>query len=172
MPREQGLRALTEELVLERLEAAHSHNEITAEEREELTREQFFAQNQKDVRADQVCLVLSRETFGNHADGCNPLLSKWGGEAIYQYNKPRRGRLETIGRPTIVVALLDLKSPPIWRRHVSYPGLLTSFVGAELGLLDQGADVLYRAAIPPEGIEDIWQPGHPEYDRHTGLVRQ
>jgi hypothetical protein len=28
-----------------------------------------------------------------------------------------------------------------------------------------------RTAIPPGAILDIWQPGHPEYYRHTAIPR-
>jgi hypothetical protein len=52
------------------------------------------------------------------------------------------------------------------------PGLNRSFVGAALGLGDFGSEIHHMAPVPPGCIEAIWQPGHPEYDRHQNLPKR
>lgn len=56
-----------------------------------------------------------------------------------------------------------------WRVYLSSPGTLKSVTGKMLGFDDYGEEIFYRAGISGVDIIDIWQPGHPEYDVHTGL---
>jgi hypothetical protein len=65
---------------------------------------------------------------------------------------PFRSRLEEIGTPTRVTALVALEDST---KHQIYPSLHKLFVGSLLRLDDLGADVFYRSPIPPEHIEDI-----------------
>jgi hypothetical protein len=74
--------------------------------------------------------------------------------------------MPSIGRPTIVIAHVDLGAAE--RSRVS-PGIAKVFVGAALELFDPNAQVTYSAAIPPSHIERLVHPGDPEYDRHPEL---
>jgi hypothetical protein len=124
-----------------------------------------------DDRRGQVCFVLSRGLFDYNPGGFGYLLTEWGGELITMSGggSSVRPRLREIGAPSIVVVALDLSHR--WRVHASYPSLEKLFIGKRLGLEDAGSDVHYRAAVTGESILDIWQPGDPEYDRHSGLPR-
>jgi len=86
------------------------------------------------------------------------------------WNSSDRPRLQKIGCASIVVALLDIAMDPL--SDFITPGLDRSFVGKVLGLSDVGSDVHYMRPVPPECIEAIWQPGNPEYDRHSKLPRR
>ena len=77
--------------------------------------------------------------------------------------------ITTLGKPTVVIALLDLggRGSP----HMVFPALHKVFVGAALRLSDVGADVFYKALVPPEHIERILQPGEPDYESLGDLPR-
>ena len=62
-------------------------------------------------------------------------------------------RVKGIGSPTVVVALLKFGRPG--PQHSVFPALHKVFVGACLGLADVGAEVFYRAPVPPDYIERI-----------------
>ena len=166
--REQGLQPLTRELVTGRIERAHRHGALAAAERTRLERQNVFALGDDAGREGQVCLILGRSAFDESAGGCEPLLSMWGGEAIYwavadDPNAPQ------LGRPSIAVARIDVSAADqeLW----IFPSLAKLFVGILLGTEGQYADVFLRAPVPAEDIMDIWQPGHAEYDRHPDLPR-
>jgi hypothetical protein len=65
---------------------------------------------------------------------------------------PFRERLKTLGVPTRVVGLLAIEDAS---KHKVHPALHRVFVGSLLGLTDVGANVFYRAPVPPEHIERI-----------------
>lgn len=164
--RSQGLRLLTAELIRDRVESALLHGDISVPEHDLLLAEHVFATGSAENRRDQVCLALSRRTFTWQASGVQPLLSHWGGEGM---RGPHNGRLlRSLGRPAIVVALLDLTMPG---RHLFFPCLENIFVGAFLGLEDVGADVFFRSPIGGDRIEAIWQPGLAEYEGLGELPR-
>lgn len=162
-----GLRLLSADFVVERLAQAESQGYLTSAQRVALQRDHL---GNASNRRNQVCLLLG----GNHAfehdvAGVWNLLSRWGGEAI---NFSHAGNsmvqhLQNMGLPTIVVARIDLNAG--WRVHGCAPPLDRAFVGARLGLGDPVVSVHYRDAVPPHHIDDIWQPGHPEYDAHSEL---
>lgn len=77
--------------------------------------------------------------------------------------------LQQLGTPSIVVAEINLGGDS--QEHSVYPSLQHNLVECVLEIEDLGASVHYRDPIPPEHIVDIWQPGHPEYDRHVQLAR-
>ena len=52
-----------------------------------------------------------------------------------------------------------------------FPGLAHLFVATWLGIGARSCDVHVRAPIDGEDILHLWQPGHPDYDRHVGLPR-
>ena len=49
--------------------------------------------------------------------------------------------------------------------------VINVFVGRLLDVEANYADVHYFTEVPPENVVEIWQPGHPEYDRHAELPR-
>ncbi len=171
--RKTGLRPLTRELVTERIEAARSEGAISQPEADSLHRAHVFAVAEDSNRRDQVCLALSKQVMHTRAHGCVPLLSIWGGECIYMSSGQTPSlerRLKTLGKPSIVSALLGFGGADD-ARHRVFPALHKVFVGARLGLEDVGADVFYRAPVAPERIEAIWQPGSRHYDQFSDLPR-
>jgi hypothetical protein len=64
---------------------------------------------------------------------------------------PFRSRLEEIGTPVRVTALIPLEEAS----HQVFPALHKVFVGSLLGLSDVGADVHYRASVPANCIERV-----------------
>lgn len=165
--RVQGLRLLDKALVQDRIAAAIEHG-LSATARAHAETGNIYAIKNLDHREHQVCFVIGRSTLDEHHSGCAPLLDHWGGEAI-RGGPADSPALAGVGTATIVVARLNLTSS--WRRSVTFPSLAKIFVGTLLGTEDRGADVFYRDPVPPQDVVDIWQPGHPEYDRHAQLPR-
>jgi hypothetical protein len=170
--RERGLRLLDNDLAASRLDGALASGAISPEEHDHLLANTVFAHRNSSGRLAQVCAVAGRDAFDEHVRGVWPLLSTWGGEAIYWAHdrKPMKERLARIGVPTIVVLDLDLDAPTP-SRHLFFPDLEKVFVGVVLGLEGHSCDVFYHLGVPPTSIVDIWQPGHSEYDRHPELPR-
>ena len=160
-----GLRPLSANLLTERIEAGHGKGLISATEAKAFHRAHVFATGEEGGREGQVCLILSKRQFEYNLEGCLPLLSTWGGEGIYRSSvafriKEKLGRL---GSPAVVVARLQLGGDG--PRPLMFPSLHKVFVGALLGLADTGADVFYRAPVPPENIEFVLQPSTDAYSR-------
>jgi hypothetical protein len=153
MIQRRGLRPLTVELLGERIDAARTSGDITADEAGSFHKGHVFAAGEHIHREGQVCLVLSERLFEREPDACLPLLSNWGGEALYMSSGSVlfRPQLGEIGTPTRVTALVALDDAS----HAIYPALHKVFVGSLLGLSDVGADVFYRASVPPDRIESI-----------------
>lgn len=170
--REQGLRLLNEELVAGRIMRAYEGGVISDEQRSHLMKNHVFARKfQASIRKGRVCLILSRHTLDEEANGLWRLLAQWGGEGIYwTQGEEFERQLQDFGRPTIVVAGLDLSDPD--SGHLIFPGLLHAFVGTVLNLEKRGAEVHYREPVPPEAILDVWQPGSIDYDQHESLWRR
>lgn len=158
-----GLRPLTNKLLDDRTDLALKVGYIDLDEANTLKASHVFATGDHENRENQVCLVLSRNSFIHYVSGCEPLLGSWGGEGIYLSSiKPHfLNRLTKKSKPTIVEALLDFSegSPP----HLVFPALHKVFVGSALGLSDVGADVFYKSAVTPDRIERILQAGDEGY---------
>lgn len=167
--RAHGLRPLSPELILERLDGALEAGCIDLDQRNRLLTGNALRTRSTDRRAGQVCLLLFRRAFDEEPGAVGEFLDTWGGEGINftSVGGELKDRLLAIGQPSIVVANIALLDGS--RRHRVHPNLAKLFVGAALGLEGLGADVIYRAPVPPEHIVDIWQPAHPEYDRHDRL---
>lgn len=111
-----------------------------------------------------MCAILGRSTLDVEARGCSPLLATWGGEAIYRGTAFGSSVLREIGTPTVVVCGLDLSNEDVaWVFSLGRP-----FVEKLRGQ-EPCAEISYRRDVPAEDVLDVWQPGHPEYDRHQGL---
>ena len=170
MIRERGLVPLDESLVKDKLAAALRHGAIDQPLHDALVARHVLTHpEQAPSRLNQVCLVLSRRTFDHSARSCVPLLEIWGGEAInWRFDRTdTENVLRSLGKPSIVSADIDLGQSG--KIHFISPSLSKVFVASRLGFDDIGADVFYSAPVPPEAIDGIWQPGHPEYDRHGNL---
>lgn len=154
MIQRQGLRMLTASLLEERIEAGVAAGTISPQEATRFRASHVFAAGEQEHREGQVCLVLSQRIFERDPGACLPLLQSWGGEGLYMstLSVSFRSRLEEIGTPTRVTALVALEDST---RHHTYPSLHKLFVGSLLGLDDLGSDLFYRSSIPPEHIEQI-----------------
>lgn len=169
--REFGLRPLSADLVRDRIALAESSAAISRDFADELRGCHVFATNEARNRQGQVCLILSRQVFQDSISGCIPLLSTWGGEALYKSSRAERlrPRLCTIGAPAIVVALLDFNLESA--RHLVFPEMQKIFVAAALGLRPRHADVLFRAPVLPMYIENVLRPCDRAYARLGNLPR-
>jgi hypothetical protein len=165
--REHGLRPLTRELVEERIEAAHQHGYLTAAERERLLAENVFALGYAQDREGLVNLVIGRRGYDDDPTDVTPLLSAWGGEGIYRAAEGLEEYLARLGRPAIVAAAVDLSGS--FPEAPTSPSLPNLFVGRLLELPHCWAVLQIRRSVPTQDVLAIWQPGHPEYDRHREL---
>ncbi|WP_405772969.1 hypothetical protein [Streptomyces sp. NBC_01538] len=172
--RAQGLRLLTADLVNDRLEQAHRLGYLSDAEHESLRVNNCTVPGHRGMgrREDQVCLTLSTAAMVHNSHGGYRLLSYWGGEAIYwnhcDTDRDLAPKLQSLGTPVIVTALLDLATPAA-SRHLIFPSMVHVLVGKALGYGPADADVFYRAPIPAYRIESIVSPGDADYDRFPGL---
>lgn len=168
--REHGLRPLTRDLVHRRVDDALAHGHITLQERDALHGVNVFDTHDADGRRDQVCLFLSRRVLDEDIAAVWRLLTIWGGEGIHMADGSTEFRplLTSLGQPAIVVVDVDLHEPH--HTHPVWPGVLKCFVGRQLGFREWGADVMIQGPVPATAIVDVWQPGHPEFDRHGELL--
>jgi hypothetical protein len=165
-----GLRVLSEELISERIEAASAGDHITEDERDSLLSAHVFASGEARNREGQISLFMPVEVCAWEPFGLNPLLRTWGGEAITmsRHGAAWEDRLQQLGRPAIVVALLDLHdSASVHRAH---PPVLYAFAGRLLGK-ERGTTVHYRTDVSGDHTVAVWQPGSSEYDRFPHLIR-
>lgn len=171
MIRTAGLRLLTHELVRDRIDQAHAHAHITDDEREAFHDSHVFAAGGHRNRENGASVIVGTWPFHGRPHACNPLLSIWGGEAMYMSGERiNEQRLRQLGRPSIVVAQL-LFDPP--ERIASYSRtLLRAFVGTRLGLEEPSTQLHLREPLLPEEIADVWHPGDPNYDRFPGLPQR
>lgn len=176
---EQGLRPLSRELVVERIRRAHEVGAITDAERELLDGGHQFASQEREASrpdtVDQVCVLPSQRVFQNEPYLVTSLLATWGGEAIYNFleanHEEETAKIRAMGRPSIVVANLDLAQPAIRDDHFITTQLGCSIVGRRLGLASGGGEIFYRGPVPAANIAAIWHPGDREYDQHKKLPR-
>lgn len=172
--RKQGLVPLTASLLEGRIRAAHAHGHIGADVCDELLRSHMFAVGDGSLsgRRDQVCAVLSRTAFDTAPRGCAPLMTCWGGEGIYMAlhrdSEMRRG-LRRLGVPSIVV--VDIDPSTASRGPNCWPSECDIFRSRSGGRDAVYGDYHHYGPVPPDGIVNIWQPGHPEYDLHPLLPR-
>lgn len=161
-----GLVALTPGHAERRIVEAVSAGAVTPGDAERFRRQTVFATGYQGRREDQVCAIAGSTAFGEDWRGVWPLLSTWGGEAIYMHaDAGTRSRLRAVGQPAIVVLDLALTDAP-WRM---FPGLGTMLAAHLARLPSRGADVFYGASVPASAVVAVWQPGAPEYDRFPNL---
>jgi hypothetical protein len=164
--RASGLVPLSRNLVNRRIRRAYECGLLTTAERDRLDANTVYALDEQEGREGQICFEVGRSAFDDSSSGFAWLLSLWGGEGIYWALADERDP-PTLGRPTIVVAQIDVAVPEDHLRV--FPGLAPVFVGTVLRLPGRYGDVLFRPPVPASDILDLWHPGDPEYDRHPGL---
>jgi hypothetical protein len=170
--RSRGLLPLSPDLLLARFHQAVVYGHIGSAEKELLEASNIFACRDPTTtdRSGTVHLVMGRRAFDHDPGGYRPQLSTWGGEGVYKADSPDwknlRSRLEALGQPTVVE--VSIGGQQQWRTH---PDLRKLFVGTTLNLKDAFGDVVLNEKVWAECVLSFWQPGHPEYDRHTGLPR-
>jgi hypothetical protein len=171
MIRDQGLRILSEELIRERIEAAHHRGHLTSDERAALLVGNVFAEGRARNRAGHVNLFISTTPLRTRVHGVRPPLTTWGGEGIYMAKGgyDLRARLSRIGRPTIVVVNAELGPNP--QAHGIGPERWKLFVGRLLGFEPEAADLITVTPVPPSDVVEIWQPGDQAYARFEQLPR-
>lgn len=150
----RGLRPLTLDLVTDRINAALTIGVITETEADALRATSVFSTHEEQNRAGRVCLVFSENVYRSEPEGCIPLMSQWGGEAIHNSSRTTSlsSRLLTLGAPCIVEAAIDIT---VSGNHLIFPALHKAFVGSFLKLDDAGAEIHYFAPVPPECILSI-----------------
>lgn len=166
--RERGLRPLSRELVQSRLDGAYTHGYISRAEQTHLLASSVYAFNEQQNRENKVCFMWGRAALEDTA-GCHLLLSTWGGEAIYWADVDDAPRWARIGRPTVVVARINVSLPR--DQCLVFPGLGQVLTEAASGRPDVAGEIHYHAAVVAEDIVDLWHPGDPEYDRYPNLPR-
>jgi hypothetical protein len=171
--RANGLRRLTADLVLERIDKALECKAITPTEAEQFHKGHAFAIGEETDREGRVCLFSNRQTMDD-AHSVKDLLGIWGGEAIYSHvGTEWEPLLKKLGRPAVVAVDLDVNQPPQGKKkHYVAPSVLAGFISVELGFEDPGFEIHFMGDIPATHVADIWTPGHPEYDRHRDLPRR
>jgi hypothetical protein len=171
--RAQGLRRLTAELVLERIDRALACKAITPAEAEHFRKKHAFAVGEEENREGKVCLFSYRQTMDD-AHSVEDLLGIWGGEAIYSHvGSEWEKRLRTLGTPAIIAVDVDVTQPPQGaEEHYIHPDVLAFFIGLELELEEPNLEIHFQGDIPAGQVAAIWTPEHPEYDRHPGLPRR
>jgi hypothetical protein len=163
--RERGLLRLNRDFLEHRVDVAHARGFITAAERDQVLRGNAYAVGNQHGRDGLLSLILGRAGLDNAA-GVNPLLGTWGGEGIHGWPLPgREENLRTCGVPTIVAIQVHPRPDDIGTPVTAL--LLTNLrePGSAYG------DLIRRIDLPPHDIVDVWQPGHPEFDRHPELTR-
>lgn len=160
-----GLAPLTQKLIDQRLMDAVRLQELPSDIAATLNRDNALRGPPLGLRSDQVCLFLSRAGIRYDVRELWNFMRIWGGEGINFTNAgSQHVDALRIGKPAIVVALVDLSDREVSQCH---PELLHVMVGKRLGF-DQpdssfGAAIHYMGPIPAERIEDIWTPGTSNY---------
>lgn len=151
----QGLRALSAELLADRIAAARETGAISDDEACVIQNSHVFAVDEERNRDAQVCLTLSRQELLRDSHSVLPLLSHWGGEAVYKSSAATllSPKLKTMGSPAIIPLRISVSRNAA--KSVFYPSLHKVFIGSALGLSNYDADVFYHASIPAAQIDGV-----------------
>ncbi|MGW1773332.1 hypothetical protein [Streptomyces sp. NPDC002104] len=164
-----GLRRLTPQLLHDRQDKALASGVITVDERDALRESSVFkAERLARFRLNKVCVVGNRQPLHDRPIGDQ--FSFWGGEAQYNgagWKELASDRVKKLGRPTLVVALLEASDPTV--AILSYRELIYPFVGRFMDLPEVGCQIDYEADVPGDRIEVVWQPGDADYDQFPRL---
>jgi hypothetical protein len=169
--RDTGLVPLSEKLVASRIRDAADVGALSPATRDILLAGHVFAEGRANGREGHVSLFVGKRPLDRDVAGLWGLLTTWGGEGIYMSHAGHslRDTLRLLGAPTIVIAAVELG--PDATVHGIYPELWKLFGTRLLGRESLFSDLFLKSFVPPAGIIDFWQPGHPSYDVHTRLPR-
>ncbi|WP_162793138.1 DUF1974 domain-containing protein [Streptomyces globosus] len=166
-----GLRRLTPQLLQDRQDKAFAAGVITAGEHEALRESSVFKTDPYvKYRVGKICVIGNRQPLHDRRIGDQ--FSFWGGEAQYSselWSKSSSDRVKKLGRPALVVALLNASNPKV--AVLSYRELIYPFVGSYIGLPEVGCQIDYEADVLGDQIESVWQPGDAEYDQFPRFPR-
>ena len=101
--KEEGLKPLTQELAISKINTAYSKGIITNHLKNELLNKEEY---QLECRTDMAYFFHCLSTLKQESD-LNKLFGYWGGEAIYMYNKDST-ELKKIGTPCIVLLSINV----------------------------------------------------------------
>ncbi|OIQ94658.1 hypothetical protein GALL_233160 [mine drainage metagenome] len=165
-----GLQMLDERLIERKITEAASRDYITDSQARMLIAERAPLDGSAGRRAAQVCAIPSLRALDYGVHGVLPLMTQWGGEAIYRaHERDALGPLlRSLGQPAIVA----FSAPALRATDLWFPRLEAVVVSISLGLVDANADVFLRSAVPASDIRGVWLLGMPEYDAHPILPRQ
>ncbi|WOQ17582.1 hypothetical protein [Raineyella sp. W15-4] len=164
--RSRGLHSLSLQHVERRLEDAVGADVFSASEADRLRRNGVHLRHAPGERDGRVCAVVGLSSFSEDVNGIRPLLSTWGGEAIYWgASEVDRPKLSAVGTPSIVVVSLSLERA----RFFAFPQLIQVFVAHLARLEGHRGEIHYLSDVPRHAIQEIWQPGDSEYDRFSSL---
>lgn len=164
-----GLRMLDEELLEDKVRGARECGALTPLEADAVLAGRMPLDGSSGRRVGQVCAVAPRRGLDVVARGLAPLLSSWGGEALYFRHEftPLGEKLRRVGVPAIVALAVSADGAnDLW-----FPGLPALLVGAHLGLDEVASDVFVRRAAPASDVLGVWTPGHPDYEWHGFAMR-
>ncbi|HKO38849.1 MAG TPA: hypothetical protein VJU14_10820 [Solirubrobacterales bacterium] len=171
--RRRGLRRLSRATIDERIAAAFAHGFLTPRLRDQLLAGTVLDRPRREdrrCRENIIFLTAGLSTLAERPRNVANLLEIWGGEAIYMDHKPGssvEAQLRQIGVPSIVECACRIRlDEQDWASPLA-AAMVGSFRGERRDVSVQVA----TADIPPSDVLDIWQPGHPDYDRHVGLPR-
>ncbi|MEV8529255.1 hypothetical protein AB0451_34795 [Streptomyces sp. NPDC052000] len=169
-----GLRALTKSLVEDRQDKALANELITRAEHAALRDSSVFTAGDKwaQYRVGKICLAGNAQPLHDRPHRFQHQLSNWGGEAQYAtsaWDHLDSTRVKRLGRPAIVVALLDVSDPRV--AVVASHALIYAFVASHRCMANVGSQIDFEADIGGSQIEGIWQPGQQEYDQFKRLPR-
>lgn len=166
-------RSLTEDFIDQKLASALAAGALTDKEVVHLASSTVFANGHTSGRLAKVCVVIGKDSLDD-TFGVRPLLSRWGGEAIYWFHGDREGptgaTLKTLGRPTIVSLVADFSRPERFSTEF-WPALHKLFVARLLELDEVCGEAHIYDSIAADEVVDVWNPGDAEYDRHPTLPR-
>lgn len=164
--RQDGLHVLSEDLLLNRIDAAQVAGELTNEVADRLRVSHVAAHRN---RKGQLWFGFTSDLPDESAIG--PLLRNWGGEAMYWAHTNDRiiaDVLQNLGRPTVIEAWVPISSLGTVQVLVD---LVCQVDLESAGLFDRSEVVKYEAystePIPAENIIAIDQHPGTEFERRT-----
>jgi hypothetical protein len=186
--RERGLRVLSPRRMEQRILDAFGNGFLTDSQVADLL-PQIAPPAEEGGREAMLAFLLGRAGLDEpETSGALAALSRWGSEGLNAQAEDPLGVL-SIGAPAIVLTRFSFDGPQHVRPGIEKAWLAQLFVGALLKSMHRYREVQVRLAVDPgkalnewdpghpkgpepEVVIDIWQPDHPEYDRHKSLPQQ
>lgn len=167
--RQNGLRAASTSLLSDKVKTARGEGLLTEDQAERLlTTGVFTAHQQREARIDEVCALTILRTLTIDPNGTQPLLTYWGGEITYFWQKHIYPDLAETLKQIGNSVLIEFQHRP-GPSDLCSPDLANIVIGRYRNLDDCVGEVHIRVQqgerIP---ILDVWQrddarwpPSHP-----------